>query len=111
LRAEIDVPNEQGRLRPGMYVYADVKVAERKDALVLPHTALMQADGKTYCWQIDEQGTVVRTMVTTGIRSGGEVEIVDGLKGAEKVIGVNPTSFREGQIVEVADPTPATAAK
>jgi HlyD family secretion protein len=110
LRAEIDVPNDHGRLRPGMYVYADVKVAERKEAIVLPQTALMQADGKSFCWQVDPNGKVLRTPVTTGISSGGEVEIVAGLTGSEQVIGVNPTSFREGQLVEIASPPTSTAA-
>ena len=104
LRAEIDVPNDQGQLRPGMYVYADVKVAERQDAIILPQSALMHADGKVFCWQIDGQSKVLRTPLATGISSGGEVEIIDGLTGSEKVVGVNPTSFREGQLVEVAAP-------
>jgi multidrug efflux pump subunit AcrA (membrane-fusion protein) len=85
-----------------MYAYADIKVAERPDALSVPHTALWSAEGKTFCFVIDETGKLARRAVTTGIRAGDDVEIVSGLSGGELLIGVNPAAFREGQRVEVA---------
>jgi RND family efflux transporter MFP subunit len=100
LRTEIDAQNPLGRLRPGMYAYADLKVAERPDALALPQTAVWPADGQSFCFTIDEQGKVLRTPVVTGIRAGDEVEILSGLSGGEAVIGFNPSAFREGQFVE-----------
>jgi RND family efflux transporter MFP subunit len=104
LRTEIDVPNEDGRLRPGMYAHARLKVAERPDALVLPKSALIAAGGETSVWRIETDGTLRRNMVKTGIEASGEVEIVSGLTGDEDLIGVNVAAFREGQQVEVVAP-------
>lgn len=101
LRAEIDLDNQHGRLRPGMYVTADLKVAERPDALSLPKTAIISGDGQTSCLTIDAAGMIKKTPIVTGIRAGDDVEIVSGLSGDEQVIGVNPAAFREGQQVEV----------
>ncbi|MGQ0634547.1 MAG: efflux RND transporter periplasmic adaptor subunit [Planctomycetaceae bacterium] len=101
LRVEIDVNNPEGKLRPGMYAYADLKLAERPDALALPRTALWSADGQTNCFVVDAAGHVQKRVVTIGIRAGDDVEIVSGLEGNELVIGVNPAAFREGQEVEV----------
>jgi HlyD family secretion protein len=106
LRAEIDVPNADGRLRPGMYAYADLLVAERKNVLVLPKTALVAHEGKPCCLRLDGSGKVVRVAVTTGLQAGNEVEITDGLSGDEDVIAVNAGAYREGQQVE-AVPAPA----
>jgi RND family efflux transporter MFP subunit len=103
LRTEIDVLNEDGRLRPGMYAHARLKVAERPDALVLPKSALMTAGGQTAVWRIETDGTLRRHAVKTGIEAGGEVEIASGLTGDEDLIGVNVNAFREGQQVEVVD--------
>jgi RND family efflux transporter MFP subunit len=103
LRTEIDVPNDKGRLRPGMYAHARLKVAEREDALVLPKTALMSAGGQTSCWRIDSDGTLQRQALQTGIEAGGEVEILSGLTGVEQIIGLNAAAFREGQQVEVVE--------
>ena len=101
LRTEIDRDNPDGRLRPGMYVVADLKVAERPDALALPHTALWSAEGQTFCYTIGDSGKVTRQPVTVGIRAGDEIEIVSGLTGEEQVIGTNPAAFRDGQQVEI----------
>lgn len=103
LKTEVDVDNRSGRLRPGMYAYADLKVAERPNVLALPHTALWVAEGRTFCYVIDETGRVQRQPVSAGIRAGDEIEIVSGLSGAERIIGANPAAFREGQQVEVVE--------
>jgi HlyD family secretion protein len=112
LRTEIDVPNRDRKLRPGMYAYARIKVAEKADALALPKTAILISAGQAFVWRIEEDGTLVRHPIQTGIESGGDVEILSGLKGKEPVVGVNAGSFREGQRVEIAEPAAApTAAK
>jgi RND family efflux transporter MFP subunit len=103
LRVEIDVPNDDGKLRPGMYAHARLKVAERSDALVLPKTALMASGGQTSCWVVDPDGTLRRQAVQTGIEAGGEVEIVSGLTGEEHLIGVNVGAFREGLQVDFSE--------
>lgn len=104
LRTEIDVDNEDGSLRPGMYAYADLKVAERQDALSLPKTAIMTQGGQHSCWTVDDAGKIVRTSLTLGILAGTDVEVLSGISGDEDVIGVNPAAFREGQEVEIAEP-------
>lgn len=104
LRVEIDVPNEQGKLRPGMYVYADLKLAERKDALSLPKAAVIAQDNQSYCLLVDSAGKIARLPIQVGIRAGEEVEVVSGLTGSEKVVATNVSAYREGQLVEIAPP-------
>jgi RND family efflux transporter MFP subunit len=104
LRTEIDVPNPDGKLRPGMYAYARIKVAEKPAALVLPKTAILTGAGQAFCWRIEKDGTLVKHPLQTGIEVGGDVEILGGCSGTESIVGVNAGSFREGQRVEVAEP-------
>ena len=112
LRTEIDVANSDRKLRPGMYAYARIKVAEKPDALALPKTAILTSAGQAFCWRIEADGTLVRHSLVTGIETGGDVEILSGLTGQEPIVGVNAGSFREGQRVEVVEPpTAATPAK
>lgn len=114
LRTEVDLDNADGKLRPGMYAHARLKVAERTDALALPKGAVLTADGKTYCYTIttkgttndDSEGEVVRTPIEVGIRAGDDIEIVSGLSGDEQIIGVNASAFREGQLVQVDQAKP-----
>ena len=99
LRAEIDLPNADGKLRPGLYVYADLKIAERKDVLALPRAAVGAQDNQAFCLSIDG-GKIVRKPLVTGLRTADEVEIVSGLSGDEQVVAGNIAAYRDGQSVE-----------
>jgi HlyD family secretion protein len=104
LSAEIDVPNADGRWRPGQYVQVKITVAELPNAISLPKTAIVTQDKQTYCYTVDAADQVVRKPVSLGLQAGNDFEIREGLTGEERVIGVNPSAFREGQTVEVAAP-------
>ena len=65
LRAEIDLPNPNSQLLPGMYAYAKV-IIERPGVRALPLTALTHCGEKTYCWKY-ENGQAVRTEIQTGV--------------------------------------------
>lgn len=102
LTAEIDLDNESQKLRPGLYVVVELTVAELKDALSLPKTAIFTQDKRPCCYTIGPDNTVVLTPITLGIQAGQDVEIVSGLTGAEQVIAANTSAFRPGLAVELA---------
>lgn len=106
LTVEIDVPNPDGRLRPGLYMQVELTVAELENALVLPKTAIITQDKQTYCFTIGNDGKVSRTAVNLGLVAGAEFEVRSGLTGDEDVIGVNAAAFRDGQVVEIAPASP-----
>ena len=64
LRAEIDLPNPDSQLLPGMYAYAKV-IIERPNVRALPLDALAYSGEQTFCW-LYEGGKAVRTEVETG---------------------------------------------
>ena len=49
LRAEIDLPNPNSQLLPGMYAYAKV-IIDRPGVRALPLAALTHSGDQTYCW-------------------------------------------------------------
>lgn len=106
LRGEIDVPNAEGTLRPGMYVIADLKVAERADCLAVPRTAVLMKEQQAFVLSVNAENTIVRIPIVTGIRAGEELEIVSGLSGSERIIPTNVAAYREGQVVEVVSNPP-----
>jgi multidrug efflux pump subunit AcrA (membrane-fusion protein) len=73
LRAEIDLPNTDGQIRPGMYAYGNV-IIERPGVRAVPVDAI-DADGdQTFCW-IYRDGKAVRTEVETGVSDGEWIEV------------------------------------
>lgn len=108
LRTEIDVPNPNGRLRPGMYATAEIEVARRPDALSLPKSAILKQGAESFCLSISAENKIVKLPIKTGIvavtPTGTDIEIVSGLTGEESLIGANLAAYKEGQAVEVFVP-------
>lgn len=103
LHTEIDVPNSDKRLRPGMYALVTIELAEAPDALVIPANAtLTDEQGRVSCFVVDE-GKATRKPIELGLRAGDAVQVRSGLSGDELVIA-KPASTLEGQPVEVAAP-------
>jgi multidrug efflux pump subunit AcrA (membrane-fusion protein) len=69
LRVEVDLPNKEGLLRPGMYVHAEITNRLAED-WSLPASALAKQGNETFCFLI-EGGKAVRTPVQVG-RSDGQ---------------------------------------
>jgi RND family efflux transporter MFP subunit len=103
IRAEIDIPNPGGKLRPGLYAYATVIVEEHPDVLTIPTTAVLQEKDKAFC-VIVADGKAVRRSIGTGLSDGLRVEVTSGLEGTEQVVKASAASLVEGQPIEVAKP-------
>jgi len=103
IRAEIDIPNPGGNLRPGLYAYATVVVAEHKDVLTIPTTAiLLEKDGAS-CFLV-MGGKAVRRAIKTGLGDGARIEVTSGLAGGEAVVKAGVASLVDEQSVEVTEP-------
>jgi HlyD family secretion protein len=100
LRTEIDLPNPEGLLRPGLYAYATIIAEEHPGVLALPNSALFQKDGKTYCVAVIG-GKAQRTLLETGLNNGTLTEIHSGLQGNEVVVKAYAENLADGQPLEV----------
>ena len=100
-RARIAIDDETG-LRSGMFIEAEITVAER-DGLAVPLTALAaSADGISVLRVVD--GLVERVPVKIGIRQGAYVEILDGLATGDQVVTKAGAFVRAGDRI---NPVPA----
>jgi RND family efflux transporter MFP subunit len=99
LTVEAEVPNPEGRLRPGAFARADVIVAADQPALFVPASAIVVFAGIEKVLTVRE-GRVVELRVQTGRRQGERVEIVAGLRPGEPVV-VEPGNLVGDQAVTV----------
>ena len=113
LRAEIDLPNPNSQLLPGMYAYANV-IIERPDVRAVPQDALEYQGDTTYCW-LYENGKAQRTPIRTGVTDGEWIEVTSVQRstkskagewkpfdGSEQVILGDLSILTEGAAVQVA---------
>jgi multidrug efflux pump subunit AcrA (membrane-fusion protein) len=74
LRTEINLPNPQGKLLPGMYLQATITV-QHPDVWTMPTGAVVTEGDQTFCYRLVE-GKAVRTPHQVGLRGGGLVEVL-----------------------------------
>jgi RND family efflux transporter MFP subunit len=101
LRVEIDVPNPEGLLRPGMYAGVTIELEKVPECLVIPVTAVVRDAGNTLCCVVKD-GKIERRAVELGLRSGPLVEVRQGLDEATPVVIKQPEALRDGQEVRIA---------
>ncbi|HEX6963651.1 MAG TPA: efflux RND transporter periplasmic adaptor subunit [Lacipirellula sp.] len=104
LRVEVDVPNENSTLRPGMYAAGTIELERRENALTLPAAAIVRADDAAYCCVVAD-GKIRRTPVTLGLRSGADVELLSGIDQQATVVLARAESLADGQPVSIITPS------
>lgn len=86
--------DDASAVRPGMYVEASILVHEG-DGAAVPITAVKSSGGKTSVMMV--QGAVVsQRMITAGVRDGGWIEVLDGLKVGDEVVTKAGAFVRDG---------------
>ncbi len=104
---EVRVTNEDGLLRPGMFVMAAVVVEKREGALVVPASALVSRKGKTVAYVVQaneaKDNEAKEKRVKPGLRVSGVVEILDGLVEGDEVVTGGAKMLSEGTLVKVTE--------
>ncbi len=102
---EIQVPNADGALMPGMYVQAAITLPTPHRVLEVPSTALYaDADGVRLA-TVDAQKRVKFVKIVIERDTGATIQIASGLTGDEQIIKIAVPGLRDGDAVTVAPPS------
>ncbi|HEY9421764.1 MAG TPA: efflux RND transporter periplasmic adaptor subunit, partial [Thermoanaerobaculia bacterium] len=99
LLVEAEVPNQNGRLRPGAFVQAHIVVQAADPAVLVPASSIVTFAGIEKVITVEE-GKALEKRIRTGRRSGDQVEIVDGIEAGEPVV-LQPGNIVTGQPLRV----------
>jgi RND family efflux transporter MFP subunit len=86
VEGRVEVRNPSERLKPGMYVEASIACGEKRRALVIPEAALQDLQSRPVVFVQTRPGAYEFRLVETGERTGGRVEIVQGLAEGDEVV-------------------------
>lgn len=101
---EIDLPNQDGRIRPGFYGRSEITLERRVDALALPDAAVRIEGGNAYVYTVNADGTARRVAITLGLQDSGWAEIESGLSGNERVVAGAVAGLNDGAAVRAVMP-------
>ena len=103
LLAEIDLPNEDHRLEPGIFVTVTLYLEQHRQALAIPPSAIVPSKtGDEKAVFVVEQDRARRVPVKTGIDDGVWIEVTQGLSGHEDIVVVGKSGLVDGQLVTVS---------
>lgn len=100
MAVEIDIPNRDHLLKPGMYASVTIFAEEHRDAITVPTTALLKDDQGSFVYTAVHD-TARRVPVTPGWEQGERTEIRSGLDGTRPVITTGQQFVRDGGPVTV----------
>jgi len=103
---EVDVPNPDGSLVPGMYASVVLKTDRRPHTLTIPVTAIDRGRKNT-AFVVDPAGQVQERTLALGVEGAQRIEVLEGLAENERVLVSGRHEVRPGQRVEARDVTPA----
>jgi membrane fusion protein (multidrug efflux system) len=109
VKAQATLPNREGRLRPGMFVQAEVLVGTSSAVVALPTSAIAYAPyGDSVFVVGDVKGPkggtyrgVRQQFVKVGGTRGDQVAVVSGLQAGEEVVTSGVFKLRNGAAVHI----------
>lgn len=102
-----DLP-EPGTLKPGVYVEGRIVTGEGP-VLALPTAAIVQRDGHSYVFTVNDKQQAARLRVRTGQAVQGRTAILEGVKAGDRVVVDGAGFLGEGDRVRVVADAKAAA--
>jgi len=106
--ARAELPNPEGRIRPGMSMRVTVRQGQRQ-SLAVPESAIQYEGEGAFVYRLmpAEDGRIAqRVEVETGVVEDGYVEILSGLDAGETVVASGLNRIQPGAPVTVAGGSP-----
>ncbi|MBX5496249.1 MAG: efflux RND transporter periplasmic adaptor subunit [Bryobacteraceae bacterium] len=97
--AEVDVPNPESVILPGMYAEVVLETKRHDNALVVPVEAIERSGASATAFVVDESGLIRVEPVQLGIEDPRRVEIVAGLRESDLVITGRRAGLKAGDKV------------
>ena len=101
--------NEDGRLRPGMFLTVSL-LRDDIVALVIPEAAIVPERSSQFVLVVGDDSMIERRQVRTGRRRPGFVEVTHGLEPGEVVVVEGTQKALPGEAVRVIERVPPHAA-
>jgi RND family efflux transporter MFP subunit len=100
MQVEVDLPNSDNKLSPGMYADVTLLLDSRQNAIIVPVQALNHENDKTTVLLVNGENKVEIREIRTGLEQPDRAEVVGGLNAGDRVIIGNFSAYRAGQLVK-----------
>src|SRR5438045_1734164 len=106
LLTEIDIPNPDGSLQPGVYCTVELRIPRQAPALIVPASAIIFNQNGIQVAVVEDGVAHLRKIAIT-TDAGTEVEVNDGVTNGDQVILQPPVNLADGDKVHAISEPPA----
>jgi RND family efflux transporter MFP subunit len=99
MHTEVDVPNPERVLMPGLYAEAEVGLDEKANVPTVPFQAVSHQGNKTSVFVVNRDGEVEERTVELGLQTTTDAEVLSGLSEGEQVVVSDRSGLKPGQKV------------
>jgi RND family efflux transporter MFP subunit len=99
-RGKILVDNTALKLRPGMFVKADVIVDRADSAIIIPKNVILSTRNRKYVYIVEKNTALVRN-IQTGLEDEDNIQVTEGLNENDNLIIRGYETLRENNRVKV----------
>jgi len=103
VRAKARFANDDGALFPNQFVNLRLRTAVLEGAVVVPVTAVRQAEGASFVWLLRPDSTVEQRRIETGRTSGTDVVVTRGLTVGDRVVSEGGDRIKGGDKVRTPE--------
>ncbi|MGA2433976.1 MAG: efflux RND transporter periplasmic adaptor subunit [Bryobacteraceae bacterium] len=100
MHTEVDVPNPNRVLMPGLYAEATLTLEKKDRALAVPLQAVNHEGGQTTVYAVNSEGRIEDRKVALGIETDSDAEVISGLRDGEMVVVSDRSGLKPGQRVQ-----------
>jgi RND family efflux transporter MFP subunit len=99
-KGKIWIDNHKLKLRPGMFVKADVVVDKADSVIIIPKDVILSGRNRKYVYVVEKNTAIVRD-IKTGLADEDHVQITEGLKENDNLVVRGYETLRENSRVKV----------
>ncbi|WP_031386880.1 efflux RND transporter periplasmic adaptor subunit [Desulfonatronum thiodismutans] len=100
-RVELELPNPEGLMKPGMFVRARLELSRAENAVLVPSAALVRRDGRQGVFVIQEDDTARLIAVRVGISEEGMSQILEPEDLSGDVVTLGQHLLEDGSTVRI----------
>jgi len=98
---KLEVDNPELKLRPGMFVKANIITAQKDSAIVIPKDVILTGSRGKYVFVVGRNSSADDRRITTGIDNQDYIEVLEGLQPNDRLIIKGFETLRDNSKVKV----------
>jgi len=99
MHTEVDVPNPQRVLMPGLYAEAVLSLDQKENVPTVPLQALNQEGNRVSVLVVNRDSQLEERVLQLGLQTSGDAEVLSGLSDGEQIVVSDRSGLKPGQRV------------